>query len=872
MPDQPAVDLPADSDPLVNRRILVIDDNPSIHDDYRKILAATPVVEDLADLEAELFGTDAPAVAPRPSFLLTDAMQGQDGHRLALAALQRGQSFALAFIDMRMPPGWDGMETATRILADDPDIQVVICTAYSDYSWEDMARQLGATDRVLILKKPFDNVEVTQLAMALCRKWSLSRIAKNRMEILESLVQKRVHELAASNLRLSTLITVSPVGIFVLDRDGKVASWNPAAERIFGWTSTEVIGRHLPSSMPSHLRILMRAGAVPPPTEEHHSTDLHVKRKDGVGVEVATYTAQIINQDGTADGYIVVVADITARKQIEDELRRAKIAAEAATNAKSDFLATMSHEIRTPMNGVMGMAELLMTTHLDAEQRDFTQTIYQSGEALLAIINDILDFSKIEAGMLSLDPIPFDLQTAVSSVVELLASRAEAKGIELIYRFAPDLRTAVIGDAGRIRQVLTNLVGNAVKFTLTGHVYVEVMSCTLPGERHGIRISVHDTGIGIPADKLRLLFQKFTQADSSTTRQFGGTGLGLAISKQLAELMGGTITVDSQNGQGSTFTIDLPLILDPHPPEKRMPTVDLAGLRVVIAEPNPIARRVIEEQLRSWQCIPLPVASGAEALTALMGCAAKPGEIMCIIDARLPDGDSFVLAGEVRSRAELRSVPLILLTSMGQRGDSKKATEAGFNAYLTKPVQMSDLRDALASLRHGTGGGLEQLVTRHSLAEARGQTSSGSRRRMAVQAVTELSVGPRVLIAEDSPVNSLIVKRTLERLGCQVVIAITGGEAVALCLGGAFDLVFMDYHLPEMDGVVATRLIRNRERDRRTPILAMSASVLDHDRALFKEAGMDGFLGKPVRIEEIEAAVSKWAVARPGSTPPDTTR
>ncbi len=870
MPDPADVDLLAETDPLGNRRILIIDDNPSIHDDYRKILAPVATATDLADLEAELFGTQASATAPRPDFTLTDAMQGQDGHRLVVEAKQAEQPFALAFIDMRMPPGWDGMLTATRILAADPDIQVVICTAYSDYSWDDLAQKLGATDRVLILKKPFDNVEVMQLAMALCRKWSLSRLVRSRMEILESLVQKRVHELAASNVRLSTLIQVSPVGIFVLDKEGRVASWNPAAERIFGWAAEEVIGRLLPSSMPSHLRVLMRAGAEPPLTDERQGTDLHVKRKDGVGIEVATYTAQVTSQDGVPDGYIVVVADITARKQIEDELRRAKIAAEAAAHAKSDFLATMSHEIRTPMNGVMGMAELLLTTQLDAEQRDFTQTIYQSGEALLAIINDILDFSKIEAGMLSLDPIPFDLRTAVSSVVELLASRAEAKGIELIYRCAPDLPSAVIGDAGRIRQVLTNLVGNAVKFTLQGHVFVEVMPREIGNGRPGIRMAVHDTGIGIPADKQRLLFQKFTQADSSTTRQFGGTGLGLAISKQLAELMGGQITVESVSGQGSTFIVDLPLVSDHHPTSMRLPVIDLADLRVVIAEANPIAMRVMEEQLRSWQCLPVPVSSADEAISAVGAAVAQAQAVICIIDARLPHTDPFAFARQLRARVELAAVPLILLTSIGQRGDSKKATEAGFNAYLTKPVQMSDLRDALASLRATPVGGSDQLVTRHSLAEARGHTSSGSRRRTAVQMVANRPVAPRILVAEDSPVNSQIVKRTLEHLGCEVLIAVTGGEAVAMCLGGNFDLVLMDYHLPEMDGVIATRLIRNRERDRRTPILAMSASVMDQDRVLFQEAGMDGFLAKPMRLDELKTAVARWTA--PGLPAPADNR
>jgi PAS domain S-box-containing protein len=381
------------------------------------------------------------------------------------------------------------------------------------------------------------------------------------------------------------------VGIFVLDREGKVASWNPAAERIFGWAAEEVVGRQLPSSLPDHLQVLMSTGAQTPVQHDRHGTDVHVKRKDGKGIEVATYTATLDNQAGEVDGYIVVVADITARKQIEGELRRAKIAAEAAANAKSDFLATMSHEIRTPMNGVMGMTELLLTTQLDAEQRDFAQTIYSSGEALLAIINDILDFSKMEAGMLSLDPIPFDLRVAVSSVVELLAARAQAKGIELICRFAPDLAGHVIGDAGRIRQICTNLISNAVKFTLQGHVFIDVTQAANGEGAPLLRIAIQDTGIGIPAGKIPQLFQKFTQADSSTTRQFGGTGLGLAISRQLAELMGGRITVVSNAGEGSTFTLQLPLTIDPAPAARMPLTAELADLRVVLVEPNSLVRR-----------------------------------------------------------------------------------------------------------------------------------------------------------------------------------------------------------------------------------------------------------------------------------------
>ncbi len=676
------------------------------------------------------------------------------------------------------------------------------------------------------------------------------------MASLETLVQERVRELAASNARLSTLIQVSPVGIIVLGPDGRVASWNPAAERIFGWNGGEVIGHPLPASMPDHLRVLMASGEPAPVAGDRQGTDVHVKRKDGVGVEVATYSAALRTAAGDPDGWIVVVADITARKQIEGELRRAKIAAEAAATAKSEFLATMSHEIRTPMNGVMGMAELLLTTRLDAEQLDFTNIIHSSGEALLAIINDILDFSKVDAGMLSLEPIPFDLLTTVSGVVELLAARAESKGIELFHRFAPDLCPAVVGDPGRVRQIITNLVGNAVKFTLKGYVFVDVARA--PGG--GVTIAVHDTGIGIPRDKLRLLFQKFTQADSSTTRRFGGTGLGLAISKQLAELMSGGIEVTSQPGVGSVFTATLPLPPDPAPPRARTLSADLTGLRVVVADPHALSSRIVAEQLRSWGCAVLPAATAAEALSALR--AAGAGRAVAVIDAHLADADPLALGAAIRATPGLEGVPLMLLATVGQRGDSKKAAAAGFNAYLTKPVQLFDLRDALGVLcANGQRAGSE-LVTRHSLAEARGTGSSGSRRRIAVApAGSAGQPGPDVLVVEDDPVSNLLVCRILERLGCRVTTAGTGSAATALAASHDYALIFMDYHLPDLDGVAAARVIRSRPGGARARIVAMSASVLDQDRELFKAAGMDVLITKPVTLEEIRAVVAQVAGA-----------
>ena len=850
----------------VNRRILIIDDNASIHDDYRKILGPIASLSGLDAMEAELFGeTVTPAKAARPSFVVSSAMQGQHGHAQVVAALKTNEPFALAFVDMRMPPGWDGLETTKNILQDDPDIQVVICTAYSDYSWDELTQQIGTTDRVLILKKPFDTVEVTQLAQTLCRKWTLARMARNRMDVLEALVAERVQDLAATNSQLSTLIRVSPVGIFVLDKTGIVRSWNPAAERIFGWNSSEVIGQSLPNSMPAHLRVRLQSGEKIPAHDDLKGTDLHVKRKDGVGIEIATYTATLRTVDDHADGFIVMVAYITARKQVESELRRAKIEAEAAANAKSEFLATMSHEIRTPMNGVMGMAELLMSTTLDAEQRDFTETIYNSGEALLTIINDILDYSKIEAGMLALDPIPYDLQVAVYSVVDLLASRAEAKGLELIYRFAPNLVSGVLGDAGRVRQILTNLIGNAIKFTLHGHVFVDVSQHEVEGKSR-IRFAIHDTGVGIPTEKLGQLFQKFTQADSSTTRQFGGTGLGLAISRQLAGIMDGNIFVTSESGKGSTFTLEIPLICDPHPVRQMPMPGDLSRAHILIIEPNQIIGRVLEEQIKSWGGVNIQQLTVAQMLAWCHRYGKDCARIIVILDANLIEHDVMEVAQELRKMTCSDIMGLVLLTLIGKRGDSRKAIEVGFNAYLTKPVHPEDLRDGLnllCSEKLYTG---EKLVTRHSLAETRGHISSTSRRRIAVQAMAEIPEGPKVLVVEDNAVNCTIVCCTLERMGCQVSIATNGAEAVANCLTKYFDLIFMDYHLPEMDGVQATKIIRNRMKDRHVPIIAMSASVLDEDRALFHEAGMDGLVTKPIRLEEIERAITNHVLNKNGNT------
>ncbi len=712
------------------KRILIVDDNSEIHEDFKKILL--PLMKKKDDetlaLEKDLFGENN--VNPvkedfNQLYQIDDAMQGEEAIEMVDRAEQEGYPYSLAFMDVRMPPGIDGVTAIERIWQKHPHLEMVICTAYSDYSWDQMLQKLGRTDHLLFIKKPFDGVAIKQIALSLTTKWEINCKNMIYMNNLESEVEKRTAELRS-----------------IMERQ----------------------------------------------------TELKEK-------------------------------------------------AESATRAKSEFLANMSHEIRTPMNAVIGFGELLKSTGLTEQQKDYVETICASGEILISLINDILDISKIESRKIALEEIDFDLEYLIGSVLKILRQRVSGKDVDLNLGYPEALPRNFKGDPTRIRQILMNLIGNSIKFTDQGDITVRVGPenyKAVGSETSKIWISVKDTGIGIPSEKQKSIFEAFTQVDSSITRKYGGTGLGLTITKSLTEMMGGSVTVQSELGKGSEFIVTICLKRGQPTVEKDISLIDLdllKGKKVLIVDDNDQSREIL---CNYCNMIEMSVAYKSSSAQNAMDWINQnnPDIDLVLSDIMMPVIDGYELAAKIRGIERLKGIKMIALTSDAVPGMADNTHRAGFNAFISKPFTRMEFYEVLRAVFGDSRTDRRQIITRHLAHEL-------------------LTKGISVLIVEDNAINQKLMGILLKQMGCLFEVAADGKQAVAIVQEKKFDLVLMDIQMPVMDGYEASNIIRNQMK-LKTPIVALTAHVFKEDEMKCRAAGMNDFLTKPVSLKALRETVLKW--------------
>jgi PAS domain S-box-containing protein len=698
------------------------------------------------------------------------------------------------------------------------------------------------------------------------------RMAGSQTDITER--KQGEQALRDSEALYHSLVETLPLNVFRKDLQGRFTFGNQLFCQSLGKPPEEFIGKTDFDFYPAELaekyrqddRRVAEEKVILNEVEEHH-------KPSGEKIYVQVLKTPVYDSREQVIGTQAIFWDVSDRRRAMEEMRKAKEAAESANRAKSAFLANMSHEIRTPMNAIIGMTELVLETDLNAEQREYLDLVKKSADSLLAVINDILDFSKVEAGRLELDTIAFSLRDHLGDMLNTLAPRANQKGLELACHVAPQVPDHLLGDPVRLSQILVNLVGNALKFTQHGEVVVEVElvsggvmrgegSEATPATTHHAPLTTHlhftvrDTGIGVPEDKREVIFDPFTQADSSTTRQYGGTGLGLAIVRRLVEMMGGRIWVESEAGKGSAFHFTAQLGVQETPAARSAPVeaASIQGMPVLVVDDNATNRRILEEILEHWQMKPTSAESGPQALEILLQ-AARSGEPipLALLDVQMPGMDGYMLAERIRQQPEITGTTLLVLTSSAQSGESARRQELKINGLLNKPIKQADLWKAIMSA-------LGMPLSAEARAEPPPEQTAPRTRPL------------RVLLAEDNLVNQKLAVRLLERRGHQVVVANNGREAIDLLKRQPFDVILMDVQMPEMDGYEATTLIRREEQrtGAHIPILAMTAYAMKGDRERCLAVGMDGYVSKPVRAKELFESI-EGIQATPGqasSLPP----